>query len=78
MPAAWTAASLTFQGSADGTTYGDLYDAGTEMSTAAGASRVIHLDWTKFVGLRFLKIRSGTTGVPVNQGGDRVLTLVLS
>lgn len=78
MPAAWTAAALTFQGSADGVTYGDLYDGGTELNIATAANRLVHLDWTKFVGLRYLKIRSGTSGTPVNQGADRALKIILS
>jgi hypothetical protein len=31
-------------------------------------------DW---VGVRFLRIRSGTAGTPVNQGGARTITLVV-
>lgn len=74
MPAAWTAAAMTFQGSADGTTFGDVYDdGGTEVSiaatTAAVAARFLvnASVLEKLAAVRFLKIRSGTTGSPVNQ-----------
>lgn len=77
MPASWTAASLTFQASHDGTTYRDVYDAeGTEFEVAAAASRWIALDPADFASAAYLKVRSGTTGTPVNQGAERAVTLV--
>lgn len=78
MPATWTAANLTFQASHDnGTTYNNLYDdLGTEMTVTAAASRYITLDPAVFAGINYLKVRSGTSGTPVNQGGDRTITLV--
>lgn len=78
MPASWTTAGLTFQGSYDGVTYADVYDeSGTEVTVAAAASRFIILDPAKFLGLQKLKIRSGTTGSPVNQAAAREIYLVL-
>jgi hypothetical protein len=76
MPAAWDAANLTFQGSADGVTYNDVYDSAGEHSVTAAASRMIMVDAEKFRAIRYLKVRSGTTGVAVNQTADRTLTLV--
>ncbi len=76
MPAAWTAANLTFQASVDGSTYNDVYDdAGAEYTVTAAAARYIILDPADFAGFRFLKIRSGTTGTPVNQVAARTLVL---
>jgi hypothetical protein len=79
MPAAWTAANLTFQMSYDGgTTWVDVYDTtGSEVTTTAAVSRYLAVDPALFASLALIKIRSGTTGTPVNQGGDRVLQLVL-
>ena len=77
MPSAWTTAALTFQGSFDSETFYDLYDEeGTEVTVDAAASRFILIDPNKWFGLRTLKIRSGTTGTPVNQGAARVLNLI--
>lgn len=77
MTAAWTAANLTYQVSADNTLFQDYFDsAGTEISTTAAAARFIRLTPADFAGIRFLKIRSGTSGVPVNQAADRALQLV--
>lgn len=74
MPAAWTAASLTFQGSNDGVTFRDLYDkTGAEYTVAASANQAIILPLADFIGIRRFKIRSGTAGAPVNQGGARSL-----
>ena len=81
MPAAWTAANLTFQAaSASGGTFQNVHDdAGTEVVVTAAAARVIGMDAVKreLAALRFIKIRSGTTGTPVNQGAARTLTLIL-
>lgn len=77
MPAAWTAANLTFSVAVDGSTYNDLYDdLGTEVVVTAAASRFIALPPTMFAGLLQFKVRSGTAGTPVNQGGDRTVTIV--
>ena len=80
MPAAWTAASLTFQVSADGVTYANKFDAlGTEYSVAsaaAAASQYIALPPADWLGVRYVKVRSGTAAAAVNQGAERALTLV--
>ena len=76
MPGTWTTANLTFQVSADGATYQDLYDkGGTEYTVTAAASRYIELPPADFAGIRFLKVRSGTTGTAVNQADVRALLL---
>ena len=80
MPASWTSAALTFKASPDGVTFYDVYDASGEYtisSSIAGASRSIVIDPTIFYGMRYIQIRSGTTGTPVNQGADRTLTLII-
>ncbi len=91
MPAAWDAANLTFQarpGKKFATTtekpeetLQNVYDdAGTEVSVTAAASRYIAVTGTKLDALLAcgaLKVRSGTSGVPVNQTANRVLTLVV-
>lgn len=77
MPAAWTAASLTLQGSAAGATFGNVFDdEGTELEVDAAASRYIPLGPEKTCSLAHVKVRSGTSGSPVNQEGARTLTLV--
>jgi hypothetical protein len=77
MPAAWTAAGLSFQASFDGAAYVDVHDAAGELTTAAGASRAIALDPDKFLGARKLKIRSGTAAAAVNQLAERKLTVIV-
>lgn len=77
VPAAWTAAALTFQASVDaGVTWGDLYDdSGNEVSLAITAGRMIALDALAMVlsPFRYLKLRSGTSASPVAQGADRAI-----
>lgn len=81
MPAAWTAANLTFTASAaSGGTFDPVHDdGGTEVTVTAAAARTIGLDAVarELDGLRFIKVRSGTAGVPVAQGAERILTLIL-
>ena len=78
IPAAWTVAVITFDASIDGTTYGPLYDRyGTEYTVQVAAARAIPLSIQDFVGFRYLKIRSGTSGTPVNQGAERVISIVM-
>jgi hypothetical protein len=77
MPSAWTTANLTFQTSYDGVNYANLYDdSGNEETVTAAASREIDLDDTVFAGVAFMKIRSGNSGTPVNQGAQRELIVV--
>ena len=78
MPAAWTAAGLTFQASSDGVTFYDLYDhTGTEVAMAVDALRYIAFNKSfEWDAVRFLKIRSGTSALPVAQGAARTLTVV--
>lgn len=78
MPGTWTAAELTFQAAHDNSTFGNVYDvAGTEYKSQAAASRWIAIDPVDLLAAPFVKVRSGTSGAAVSQGGDRVLILVL-
>lgn len=81
MPAAWDAANLTFQASdVSGGTFQNVFDdAGTETTVTAAVSRSIGMDaaMPELAAFRFLKIRSGTSALPVNQTAARTLTLVL-
>jgi hypothetical protein len=78
LPAGYDTADLTFQGSADGDSFADLYDrAGNELKlTGAAASRYYVLAPGVLPGLRYIKVRSGTAGTPVAQTSDVVLTLI--
>lgn len=78
MPAAWTAASITFQVSTDGSTFRDLYDVGgTEYALTVAASRCVILNPDTFTGAKAIKVRSGPTGAAVNQGADRAIEIVI-
>ena len=81
MPAAWTAAALTFQVSPDGgTTWQELYDgAGNAITiTAAAGQFVIPLADPSYFwrGINMIKVRSGTAAVPVNQVAAAAINLV--
>lgn len=81
IPAAWTAAAITFQVSDDGgLTWFELYDAaGNEETVLAAnvpAGGRIYLDSSDFGSVDFVKIRSGTLAAPVNQISAVTLTLV--
>lgn len=77
MPAAWTAASMTFQAGAVSGALGNLYDEyGTEVEYTVDASRYVAVDIPTFASARYVKVRSGTSGTPVNQAAERTITLV--
>lgn len=80
MPAAWTAAALTFQVSPDGVTYYDLNDlAEAEYDVAAPvAGEYMQLDPQLFRGARYLRVRSGTSAAAVNQLADRDLLVMFA
>ncbi len=76
-PAAVTGTQLTLQASPDrGSTFFDVYDAaGNEYVITVGTSRFIPLDPAATAGMRYLRLRSGTTTSPVNQAQSTTLTL---
>lgn len=79
MPAGWDAADMTFQVSDDqGATWHELLDAsGTAITLSApAAGSRYEMDAADFKSAMFLKLRSGTTGAPVNQTAARSLTVV--
>jgi len=81
MPAAWTAAALSFQASDDnGTTWKDMFDDGGQEinipTVGAVAGQRISIDPSMFGGVDMIKVRSGLTAAAVNQSADRILTLV--
>ena len=81
MPAAWTAANITFTAAtATGGTFQSLYDdSGLEVTVTAAAAECIALSSNalNLAPLRFIKIRSGTAATPVNQGAARTIQLIL-
>ena len=87
IPAAWTAAAITFSASFDGTNYFDVYSSATgtaaETTIASGnipttGGRYLPLSLTDWLSVNFIKIRSGTSATPVNQGAARSIGLVLA
>lgn len=82
MPAAWSAAALTFQANADnGATFYDVYDDATERTisqSGAAAARFLALPLSDWLGMRGVKVRSGTGASPVNQGAARTIILVVA
>lgn len=77
MPDTWTAAKMTFQASPDGVTYFNVYDGSTEREVDVAASYYSALNIADWVGLRWLKFRSGTAASAVNQTAERTITLVV-
>ena len=80
MPGTWAAAAITLQSDspvAAENTFLNVYDdAGTEKSITTAASRFVLLDPSEFVGIRRLKVRSGTSASPVNQSGGTDVLLI--
>lgn len=79
IPATWVSATaITFQVSADGVTWYNLYDeVGSEVSVTVTASRVVRLTLADWLGVRYVRVRSGTSGTPVNQTNAPTIVLIL-
>lgn len=78
MPAAWTAAALTFQISIDdGATWLNMQTSSAELSYTAAASQYVAIDPALWRGVTAVKVRSGTSGAAVNQAADRTVSLVV-
>jgi hypothetical protein len=74
MPAAWTAAVLSFQGSNDGTNYFNIFDDnGNEVIVFVDASQRIRVDLGSLSQHKYIKLRSGTSVTPVTQGAERII-----
>lgn len=83
MPSVWTAANITLQLSLDNVTFLDVYmDDGTELVVQAAASRMLFFsNVSQYFGVStdaWVRLRSGTSGVPVNQGAARELKLLIA
>ena len=77
MPAGWTAAGITFQVSNDGVTWSNLFGAAAELAlTSAAAGVYIAVDPLSFLGVSWLRVRSGTAGTPVVQAAQRDLVVM--
>lgn len=79
LPATWTAADLTFQVSTDGgSTWANLYEQdGTEVIASGKTSGCLTVHPSVFAAFQYIRIRSGTSAVPVSQTADRALKLIV-
>lgn len=85
MPAVWTAANLSIQALLDepaalpkAPVYGEVFDqAGAAIAITAVVASYNVINAQVLPALGRIRIRSGTSAVPVNQGGIRTLRLVL-
>lgn len=77
VPANTEGSALTFQGSVDGSTWFNLYDADGEFSIDFTDPCIIVLPLEKFLWCQHLKVRTGTAASPTNQSGaDATLTVI--
>jgi hypothetical protein len=72
-----SATAVTFQASYDNATWNNVYDSsGVEKTLTVGVSRWIILSPADFYGMRYVKVRLGTSGTPVAATADRTLQLI--
>lgn len=77
MPAAWTAAVVTFAASYNGSTYVSVRkNDGTEYTATVAVDQQVALDPAIMAACQFLKVRSGTAASAVNQGAARVIQVL--
>jgi len=80
-PAAWTAAALNIEASVDGVTWitaglfgSDSAAVGSWVALTAGAGYTADLN--AMIPYQYIRLRSGTSGVPVAQGAARVFQVI--
>lgn len=86
VPFGWTAADLTFQAAPDGVAFSNIFDdLALEIKVVVGAvpagGKLLSLTEDVAVPLgkwRHVKVRSGTSAVPVDQAADRILEFYLT
>jgi len=77
MPTTLEPTTLTFQSSFDGTNWNNIFtSAGTEVTVISAASRRIIVAPADFYGVRYLRVRGGTSGVPTTVAADRIIKLI--
>lgn len=79
LPAAWTSATVTLQGSMDGTTFVNIHENGANAEyafTNAAASVGLSLSWETMLPWEWIKVRSGTSGSAVTQGAARTIGVI--
>jgi hypothetical protein len=73
-PATLTATKLTFQFSADGTTFSEVKDdIGAFYEVTVGTSSFILVDPGKWFNVRAFKVRTGTAASPTTEAAERTL-----
>lgn len=78
VPAAWTAAPMSFQVSVDGVNFVEFASFEQSLPTAnVGPSTYLAVDPQVWRGINIIKVRSGTLASPVNQGSTVALQLVV-
>lgn len=78
IPSNWTAANVSFQVSADDTTYFDVVDEfGKEIICTAVAGTAVTLGWEALWKGMYLKIRSGSRDRPHNQNETVQFTIAV-
>lgn len=82
VPSGWSTATISFAASDSlaGTYYPVYSSSGAEVVTGSitgGTAVWVALDPADFAGIRYLKVRSGTSAAATNQSGGDTLTLVV-
>lgn len=83
VPATWTTAALTFSISYDNSTFGPYFDtAGVEYTipstVMAQPGYQVILPLADFIGIPYIRLRSGTKATPVSQASDRTIAILKS
>ena len=79
-PAAWTTAALSIEVSLDGSTWFSPYDytgAATGYLASPAVASAYAVDFSALLPWKQARFRSGTSAAPVNQGAERVFSVVM-
>jgi hypothetical protein len=74
IPAGWAGTTtVSFQTADETGAYEDLVEYGSDITVTVAAGKTTKLSPSDWWGIRFLKIRSGTSGTPVTQAAKRTI-----
>ncbi len=80
LPAAWDAANVTFLHALDpNAAFSPVFDRnGQEYVVVVAAGRVVTIPNIDLSALRYFKVRSGTSQIPIPQTADRIIQVMIT
>lgn len=77
IPGTFEPTTVSFMASFDGSTWMPIFDAtGTEVTATVSTNRRVVLNPANFYGVKWVRVRGGTSGSPTTVAADRTVRLI--